>query len=851
VLFPRASLPAIVRGVDTTPRLSPVNGFSLARRSPAPQPWPYVNGGSFNGPDAAGSVDPLLCYRWPDPRPEDGLQLYVLLPEKVDTDTPQSFEGLDTLLSDAPAVVVSGPGTIRLDFGRESAAWFEMDSADCPGGVRLSISEYNQPEYTNVGDKTGVPQRLGDTWRAVFNPELYEGVRFAFIHVDTVPARWAITGIRLVCQVKPANYEGSFSCSNPLLDRVWHMGAYSVKLGNLQHFTTPILIERSDRVQWNGLDFSIMNTANLVAFNARGFVRKQIAATNTPPGINCGIYSFELYDVLSVCDYYRSTGDDSLVRECRPEVEAKLERARERWEPHTEAGTTGFMGWDERLGGFERVTAFNRWNYRLLCIRTWRTWAGLIEGLGDSAAAARYRGYARERIETIRATPRWLESLDVHGCAEALQAGFCTPEEVASLAAGEFTDRVNRVSYSQANTGLILQAMARAGLFDDAIVTIEDQWGATLRYGGTTTFEMFRPSAADVLGPNDPPVNGQCGMTSLCHPWGALVCQYLNEVVAGIVPTSPGFATVDIMPHLGRRLSSASAVSPTPHGPISAMVDTAAGVQSVTLPPGVRGRIGVPKRERRITRISVNGRLAWDGAWHAVPGLTGAAEDEEFVVFDGAGGGTYNLQVSSSGVTPAPLGAGLDYPVRCLGEDRSTRGEWCGRYGTEGYVLPNYEGAAGDARSLPGWVRSVALERCGHLVWQEGTDDPRAPARPPGRSPANSRRTAAAMYTKDPEPTYQTMMADITAEPGRDWRLGLYFLDWDDAGRSVGVQIIDPVSLKQLAPVQVVRSFRDGVYLSYAVRGSLRVRVDTITRPNATLSGIFFDPPAPARQPTG
>ena len=98
------------------------------------------------------------------------------------------------------------------------------------------------------------------------------------------------------------------------------------------------------------------------------------------------------------------------------------------------------------------------------------------------------------------------------------------------------------------------------------------------------------------------------------------------------------------------------------------------------------------------------------------------------------------------------------------------------------------------------------------------------------------------MYTKDPEPTYQTMFADIVAQKGRDYTLALYFVDWDSYRRSVGVEIIDPVSLKQLAAVQVVRNYHDGVYLMYRCSGAVRVRVDTITKPNATLSGIFFSP---------
>ena len=813
--------------------------LAMDSRSPAAQPYPYVSAGSFSGPAVPASTDPLVRYRWPKPQASDGLEIYLLKPERVVADPPASFAGLESLLTAKPAVTVSGPGTIRVDFGRENAGWFEIDSPDCPGGLRLSISEYNQPEYTNIGDKTVVPERIGDTWRAKFNNELYEGVRFAFIHVDRVDKPWHITGIRLVCQIKPANYEGSFTSSNPLLDRIWHMGAYSVKLGNLKEFTTPILIERSDRRLWNGMDFYLYNSANLIAFDNRDFVRQQIAKVHAPPEVNCGIFSYELYDILSICDFYRSTGDAALVRDCMPLAVPKLERAQERWTNYTDTVADFFMGWDERLGGFERVTAFNRWNYRMLCIRAWRTWAGVMDRLGETAARDRYNGLAEARIHELRQDPRWHYQLDVHGCAEAIQAGFCTPEEIRAMVEGEFSDRVNRVSYSQANTGLIVQGMARAGLYDDAIVTLEDQWGATLRYGGTTTFEMFHPSAADVLGTNDPPINGQCGMTSLCHPWGAVVCQYLNEVVAGIQPTTPGFATVDILPHLGRRLTAVSAITPTPHGPVSASCDVTAGTSRVVLPAGVTGRIGIPKVERRITRITINGTLAWDGSFHAVAGIAGASEDTGFVIFSGVPSGTYDCRITYQGATPAPRDTPIVYPVRCLGEDRRTQGNWGGVHGRDGYVLPDYDGAGKDVRKLPSYVDSVTLERCAHRVWAAGVEDVRAPARDSGNS---GPRTAAAMYTKDPEPTYQTMYADIAARKDRDYTLALYFVDWDSRGRSVGVQIIDPVSLKQQAAVQVVRNYRDGVYLMYRCTGPVRVRVDTITKPDATLSGIFFSP---------
>ncbi len=72
-----------------------------------------------------------------------------------------------------------------------------------------------------------------------------------------------------------------------------------------------------------------------------------------------------------------------------------------------------------------------------------------------------------------------------------------------------------------------------------------DMWGGMVRYGGTTTFEVYRPSWNEILGPNDAVPGASCGAVSLCHPWGAGVVKWLSEEVLGIVPTTPGFKTYD------------------------------------------------------------------------------------------------------------------------------------------------------------------------------------------------------------------------------------------------------------------------------------------------------------------
>ena len=231
---------------------------------------------------------------------------------------------------------------------------------------------------------------------------------------------------------------------------------------------------------------------------------------------------------------------------------------------------------------------------------------------------------------------------------------------------------------------------------------------------------MFHPSAADVLGPNDPPINGQCGMTSLCHPWGALPCRYLNEVVAGIQPTTPGFATVDIMPHLGRRLTAAAATTPTPRGPVSAMCDVNAGVSRVVLPAGVSGRIGIPKVER--ASPASPSTAPWPGMAVSIPWPASPARARTPTLSPSAASRPAPTTAASPTRASAPAAreTPVVFPVRCLGEDRHTRGNWGGVHGRDGYVLPDYDGVGKDVRKLPSYIGSVTLHRCAYGVGGRG-----------------------------------------------------------------------------------------------------------------------------------
>ena len=129
--------------------------------------------------------------------------------------------------------------------------------------------------------KTAVPARYGNSFRLELNRELYEGVRFGWIHVRSLRKPAVIRNVRLICQTKPVNYEGWFDCNDPQLTRIWYTGAYTVRLNLLKDYFGAILMERSDRHSWTG-DAYTAQAAALAAFGNFPFIRKNLLYTSPP-----------------------------------------------------------------------------------------------------------------------------------------------------------------------------------------------------------------------------------------------------------------------------------------------------------------------------------------------------------------------------------------------------------------------------------------------------------------------------------------------------------------------------------------------------------------------------------------
>ena len=167
----------------------------------------------------------------------------------------------------------------------------------------------------------------------------------------------------------------------------------------------------------------------------------------------------------------------------------------------------------------------------------------------------------------------------------------------------------------------------------------------------------------------------------------------------------------------------------------------------------------------------------------------------------------------------APSGPSVSF----LKEDTTTEGNWINTYGTQGYEV------IGNATSLPSYA-TVTPSGQTTYTWASNSTDPRAL-----QDAGGTGRIAAAWYSTT------SFTVDVNITDGNTHNLELYFVDWDNTGRSETVKISNP-SNGTVLNTQTVSSFHSGVYLDYSVSGNILISITKTAGSNAVLSGLFFDP---------
>ncbi|MDB6038293.1 MAG: hypothetical protein JWM99_2134 [Verrucomicrobiales bacterium] len=190
-----------------------------------------------------------------------------------------------------------------------------------------------------------------------------------------------------------------------------------------------------------------------------------------------------------------------------------------------------------------------------------------------------------------------------------------------------------------------------------------------------------------------------------------------------------------------------------------------------------------------------------------------------------------HLQQNGSSVLGRTVAA---FSPPLAGLDRLTGGDWKSAYGSDGNYI------AGLNPIMPAYA-TVQFTGPANWIWQSSTT-----ARPALQKENASDRIAACFYSA----TDFSVRLQFTDSPAH--MVAFYVLDWDNAGRSQTVEIVDNATGAVLSSRRV-SGFANGEYLVYSLQGDVQVRFSRMTGPNAVLSGIFFGgawiPPASVATP--
>ncbi|MGH7010172.1 MAG: MGH1-like glycoside hydrolase domain-containing protein, partial [Caulobacteraceae bacterium] len=426
-------------------------------------------------------------------------------------------------------------------------------------------------------------------------------IRWMQVTVRDAPQGLLFRGLGANLANYPARTLGRFSSSDPMLDRLWSLGAYTLR--QCMHDSWEDCPSREQR-QWLG-DVAVENLVGWAAFGPQvapltaNFLL-QAAESQRPDGLTqmfapgdhringLLIPDWTLQWILVAGDHYDHSGDLATIRTIFPSIlkalawfepliapsglaadipywrfidwaglgregEASAINAELAGAFRVASRLAGALGWPSEA---ERLAARSEVIGAAIQRRCWDERRGVFVDVVDPVTGERQVRVSQHANAAIalwtQAPPeRIARALDRISQSERLV--FTAAPPIAPT--GETLDPQEDVVL--ANTffsHFVYLALARHGRWADAVKLMRERFGPMLERGATTLWESFAPTA------------------SLCHGFSATPTYQLSRHVLGVRPDSPGFSRLSFGPDLAD-LSHAEGVVPVSAGDVEVHVE--------------------------------------------------------------------------------------------------------------------------------------------------------------------------------------------------------------------------------------------------------------------------------------
>ena len=402
------------------------------------------------------------------------------------------------------------------------------------------------------------------------NPIGETGFRFVRIDLLEQDTELELKAVKAILVYKDKPYIGSFSCNDPLLNRIWDTGAYTVHL-NMQNYIWDGI--KRDRLVWAGdLHPEIKTIQTVFGYDdsvprSLDFVRDE-----TPlPGWMNGFPAYSMWWIISQHDWFMNSGNIEYLEQQK----------------------------DYLIGLFKQLSLSIDENGKDITPEVrFVDWPSSQNEVIVDAGLQALHSLATAKLQNIFSILN--ESELARQCEEdlkkikAYKSDYKDSKQAAALlvlAGIENPDTVNekllQVGGSKGMSTFmgyyILTARAMAGDIKGCLDCIREYWGGMLSLGATTFWEDFDvewlkdAAPIDQLITDESEINvhasygGYCYQGyrhSLCHGWAAGATPWLTENILGVKILEPGCRKLQVAPNLGD-LEWAKGVYPTPFGDVS------------------------------------------------------------------------------------------------------------------------------------------------------------------------------------------------------------------------------------------------------------------------------------------
>ncbi len=617
-ILPRAegidATPLIISGPDWKSSATPASNWQNPAFDDAAWKPVHAFGPIESSIEFYQANDDAGLYRWPGYIGASSFLAHTILPvhsvEQVYTGR-SSYSGLDSLTSPSAQnqftvhlasanVPEQQAPSLLLDFGREVTGRLQLISASTHP-IEVTI-QYGESEAETLNEPyLGVDPLTVPAGATAYGPKSafrYAKVRFVGGGRDLRFKTIALDDIYY-----PVKYQGSFESSDPLLNKIWEVGAYTSHLCMQDDIWDA---PKRDRMRWAG-DLDVSGRVINDIFDDHSLMQdtmtRLVGDAPVKSHVN-GIAGYSAWWISEVTQYYLHTGSKEYLESLHPRLVQLLNYMDTEMDARNlYANTTKswpFVDWSPELNG-DHPEALRATQFEFYL--AYRDGASLLRDLGDNTNADHFDQRAqlfKDAAQKYLLDPatntygnRWqTNSIAVYsGVAQKSQYAPIWDHVLSSVANTEYTAFFMSPYYNY----YIISAMAETGHRPQALEWIRKYWGGMIAEGATTFWEAYYPSwPKQDFHASLQADDGSGYYVSLSHGWSSGPTALMMEQILGIQPTAAGFKKVTIRPDLAG-LQWAKGAEPTPQGLLKVSLEQKSNLQTtIDLPSGIEATVLVP-----------------------------------------------------------------------------------------------------------------------------------------------------------------------------------------------------------------------------------------------------------------